>query len=131
MLGFLEKKKPEKITSFCEYLGLSDEQIKEVEESVKNFIDVGGLRGMHIAQNDYEAELVDSQPEEGSPEDLAQKQRIKDRKDQEEEERLQRAEKMKGQYGEQDYRNSKGPRDVTDEYFENIDKNKGRLFLYW
>ena len=49
MIGFLEKKKPEKITSFCEYLGLSDEDIKRVDESVKNFIEVGGLRGMHIA----------------------------------------------------------------------------------
>ena len=48
MIGFLEKKKPEKITSFCEYLGLSDEDIKKVDVSVKNFIEVGGLRGMHI-----------------------------------------------------------------------------------
>ena len=68
IIGFLEKKKPEKIASFCEYLGLSDEQIKEVEESVEAFIEAGGLRGMHIATKDYE-DLVDSQPEEGSDED--------------------------------------------------------------
>lgn len=58
---------------------------------MKNFIEVGGLRGMHIAQSDYELDLVDSQPEEGSPEDLAQKKKIKDSKDQYEQDRLKNA----------------------------------------
>ena len=88
IIGFLEKKKPEKISGFCEYLGLSDEHIKQVDDSVKNFIDVGGLSGLHIASNyatfrkiseNYNYE--DSQPEEGTYGDYAQKRRIKERKE--------------------------------------------------
>ena len=56
MFQYIEKRHPERIPDFCEFLGLSEEKVESMKTYVELFQENGGPE-MFLRAKDYETEL--------------------------------------------------------------------------
>ena len=56
MIQFIERRHPEKIAPYCEFIGISSSQIECMETYIKSFQENGGSR-LFLKARDFELEL--------------------------------------------------------------------------